>query len=69
VDPSVLHLIQKGGGGCQMTSIISGALGGCKVTLNFFRMTKLEMLEDATVFVRLPDKAVLDIIEETEDFQ
>jgi len=52
-----------------MTSIISGALGGCKVTLNFFRMTKLEMLEDATVFVRLPDKAVLDIIEETEDFQ
>jgi len=69
VDPSVLHLIQKGGGGCQMTSMIKGALGGCKVTLNFLNMTKLVMLADATVFVRCPDNAVLEIIEDTDDFQ
>ena len=69
VDPSVLHLIQKGGGGCQMTSIINGALGECKVTLNFFRITKLEMLADATYFVWFLDNVVFGIIKEMEDFQ
>ena len=29
VEPSMLHFVQKGGGGgCQITSIILGALGG-----------------------------------------
>jgi len=39
------------------------------VTLNFFRITKLEMLADATDFVWFPDIAVFEIIEEMEDFQ
>jgi hypothetical protein len=55
----VLHLIQEGKGGLQITSLIFGAFGGCKLTLNFLRITKFEMLADATTFDKFPDKQVL----------
>jgi len=56
-------------GGFQKTSIILGALGGCILTLNFFKIMKLEMLADATDLVRLPDRLVLEITEDKELFQ
>lgn len=62
VEPSVLHLTQFGEGGCQITSMIFGALGGWRMTLNFFSITKFDMLGDATDFDRFPDSAVLEII-------
>lgn len=68
-EPSVLHFTQVEGGGDQMTSIILGALGGCNVTLNFFKITKLEMLEDATAVERFPQRAVLDKTLDKDDFQ
>jgi len=47
-----------------MTSMILGALGGWRVTLNFFRITKFDMLAEATTLKRFPERAVLDKIVE-----
>lgn len=47
--PSVLHLIQSKMGGCQRTSIIFGAFGGWIDTLNFFKMIKSVIDDEATV--------------------
>lgn len=38
VDPSVLHFIQFGDSGIQITSITWGAQGGCSFTLNFLNI-------------------------------
>ena len=38
--PSMLHLIQLKIGGCHTTSIILGALGGMRKTLNALRIVK-----------------------------
>jgi len=35
VEPLVLHLVQIGGGGCHMTSITLGGIGGCSLNLTF----------------------------------
>lgn len=42
--------------------MILGALGGCKVTMNFLRIIKLEMLADATLLDKLLDNDVLEMI-------
>lgn len=60
-DLSMLHLTHWGIGGLQMTSMILEALGGWRVTLSFFMMTKFEMLAKATTFERFPIKAVFEI--------
>jgi len=38
--PSMLHLIQLKIGGCHVTSIILGELGGMRKTLNDLRIVK-----------------------------
>jgi len=67
--PSVLHLIQWGMGGCQVTSMIWGALGGCKLILNFLMRANSLILEEAVAFVRLTESAMLEIIHATELLQ
>jgi hypothetical protein len=67
-DPSVLHLIQEGEGAFQKTSLMTGALGGCKVMLNFFNKTKSD-IETQVALVQLPTRLIFDIIEEIELFQ
>lgn len=69
VDPSVLHLIQLKIGGFQITSIIFGALGGCTETLNFFKIMKSNMEEEAVLLVRFPAIEVLDKMQEMELLQ
>jgi len=65
----ILHLIHSKIGGCHMTYMIWGALGGCTLTLNFFRMIKSAIADDATVEDWLPMKALFAMIEEIELFQ
>jgi len=65
-DPSLLHLTHRFMGGFHMTSMILGALEGSKVTLNFFRIKKFDMLAEATALERFPERAVLDKIVEME---
>lgn len=69
VDLSVLHFTQNGGGCFHKTSIILGAFGGCKVTSNFFKITKFDKLFEATAVERFPHRAVLDLIMFNELFQ
>jgi len=56
----VLHLVQFGKGGCQITSMTFGALGGFNFTPNFLNCMKLDTLLTTTDFERLPDKVVLE---------
>jgi len=55
--------VQFGKGGCQITSITFGALGGFNFTPNFLNYMKLDTLVKVTNFERLPNKAVLEAIE------
>jgi len=54
---------------CQTISMIWGAFRGWRLTLNFFRITNLEMLVEATNFERLLERAVVEIISARVDFQ
>jgi len=53
--PSVLHFIQSKNGGCQITSIVVGGLGGLMLTLKALRSTKSEIEEEDTLLVKLPE--------------
>jgi hypothetical protein len=68
-DPSVLHLIQRKIGGCQTTSIILGAFGGWIQTLNFFKIIKSDIEDEATVLERLLDRETFEMIVEIADLQ
>jgi len=68
-DPSVLHFTQLRMGGCQRTSMILGALGGRMLTINFFRIVKSYIDEDALLLVRLPAMFELEEMTETELLQ
>ena len=60
--PSVLHFTQLAMGGCQITSLMTGALGGCMLILNFFKMTR-SLTEELEAFeVLFLDRATLEIM-------
>lgn len=58
--PSVLHLIQLRGGGCQITLVIKGSLGCLMLTLKILRMVKslIELLEALLVLQPVQDVLV-----------
>lgn len=67
--PSVLYLIQFKIEGCQITSVISGALGGWIVKLKAFKILNSSM-EFLTIFLELfPNRETLAMIKLTADFQ
>jgi len=58
-EPSALHFIQK-----RM-----GAFGGCIHTLNFLRMMKSDIEDEATVLDRLLERETFEMIVEMVDLQ
>jgi hypothetical protein len=64
----VLHLTQKGGGGCQMNSLTQRVLGGCNLTLNSPGIEKSKTVLDTQFKVLLVENETLAIIEDKEDF-
>jgi hypothetical protein len=54
-------LIQLARGGDQIISLVTGALGGCISTLNFFMIIKSDIGVVECCLVLLPDKEVLQL--------